>query len=153
MALPKEKVRTLAILLVMATVLVGCSRSGVDRVEVSGTVTYKGEPVVAGQVLFEPDPEKANTGPQGYARIKDGKYRTLNDLGSVGGHVLVRINVCDGNASPALPFGNSIFMPPYETRIELPNQSSVQDFDIPPQEELAPEQGTSPELERFEGAS
>ena len=108
-----------------------------DRYKVSGTVTYKGQPVVAGQVIFEPDPEKGNTGPQGYARIKDGEFQTVPKRGSVGGPVIVRIVPCDGIVSPALPFGNPILKTAYETRIELPYESSTQEFAVPAQEELA----------------
>ncbi len=125
-----------AVFFVLVWSVSGCGGSGVERVVVSGTVTYKGELVPAGPVIFEPDPKRGNTGPQGFARIKDGKYQTELGLGSVGGSVIVRITCCDGeNVSQAYPFGAPIFLPPYETRIELPHGgSSTQDFDVPPQE-------------------
>jgi len=87
----------------------GCGGSGVERVEVSGAVTYKGELVPAGPVIFEPDPKQGNIGPQGFAKIKDGKYQTESGLGSVGGPVIVRITVFDGkNVSQACRPGASI---------------------------------------------
>lgn len=39
---------------VLASVTAGCRRSSLDTVPVSGTVTYRGEPVRAGTVVFHP---------------------------------------------------------------------------------------------------
>lgn len=46
------------------------------RNRVSGTVTYGGEPVVAGEILLIPDGAKGNSGPEGLAIIKDGRFDT-----------------------------------------------------------------------------
>ena len=56
--------------------LVGCGQRGPKRYSVSGEVTFEGAPVVDGMIMFTPDSRKGNTGPQGYAIIKDGKYGT-----------------------------------------------------------------------------
>jgi len=131
---------------VFAGLLAGCGSSDVDRYKVSGTVTYKGEPVKAGQVIFESDPAEENTGPQSYARIKNGVFQTR----SIGGPVIVRIVPCDGNASPALPFGNPILKTACETRIELSFESSKQGFVVPKQEEVTT-QTTDLEVELIDG--
>ena len=60
-----------------ALLLLGaCSGQGTDRFDVSGTVTFNGQPVPAGQVVFSPDLSKGNDGPQGYAEIHGGRYDT-----------------------------------------------------------------------------
>ena len=92
------------VLVVLVGVLNGCRDSGAGRFEVSGAVTYKGKPVPAGQVIFEPDPAKGNTGPQGYARMKDGKFKTLSKQGSVGGPVIVRLNFTLGAVAALICF-------------------------------------------------
>ena len=136
------------VLVVLVGVLNGCRDSGAGRFEVSGAVTYKGKPVPAGQVIFEPDPAKGNTGPQGYARMKDGKFKTLSKQGSVGGPVIVTIVCCDGVVvSEEMPFGSLLFAPPYKVHTELPYEDSTQDFIVPSQEDIPPMTEDDPELE------
>jgi hypothetical protein len=53
----------------------GCS-SGPAVQHLSGKVTFNQQPVPAGRVFFLPDPTKANTGPGGFAEIKDGVFNT-----------------------------------------------------------------------------
>ena len=62
-----------------AAILVGVAACGSDNglnlASVSGKVTYKGEPIKNGMVMFEPDESKGNTGPQAIGTIKsDGTY-------------------------------------------------------------------------------
>jgi hypothetical protein len=52
----------------------GCNRnSGPERVVVSGTITYKGNPIPDGQIRFVPD-EKSHV-PINAANIVDGQYK------------------------------------------------------------------------------
>jgi len=120
--------RLLAVVLVCC--LAGCGQKGPRRYDVEGTVTLGGEPVRAGEVQFEPDPDRSNTGPQSRARIKDGRYRTPRGKGAVGGPAVVRIRCYDGKSLPEAPMGSRIAKP-YETRLELPHEDSTQDFDVP----------------------
>jgi len=62
-----------------AAILVGVAACGSDNglnlAYVSGKVTYKGQPISNGMVMFEPDESKGNTGPQALGTIKsDGTY-------------------------------------------------------------------------------
>lgn len=54
------------VLLVAVAAVVGCgSNDAPDRFHISGKVTFAGEPVPAGQIIFEPDASQQNSGPQG----------------------------------------------------------------------------------------
>jgi hypothetical protein len=58
----------------LATVFLGgCKDRGPQRVVVSGTITYNGKPVPAGDIRFVP--VGASGAPMAGAEIKDGKYR------------------------------------------------------------------------------
>ena len=63
----------------------GCGEKGPDRFELSGKVTYRGKPVPAGTITFEPTDRVVNATTIGEAEIKDGQYKTLPDKGVVGG--------------------------------------------------------------------
>ena len=68
--------RTRWILLVGLGLLLGCGRgSGLDRVTVSGKVSYRGKPVPDGMIAFVPI--KDTRGPTSSAIIKDGDYQVV----------------------------------------------------------------------------
>lgn len=70
----------------------GGSSDGPPRFRVSGTVTYDGQPVHMGRITFTPDSQKGNTGPAGYADIRNGRFDTGQDgQGVVGGPHVVMI--------------------------------------------------------------
>ncbi len=109
----------------------GCGgSSGPARYRVSGKVTFKGQPVPAGRITFEPDAAKNNSGPAGYAEIKDGRYQTPADKGTVGGPHQVRIVGFDGRPVGESPDGTPLF-PEYRTTANLPKGEGTQDFDVP----------------------
>ncbi len=60
--------------------MLGCGRSGPQRVVVSGTVAYRGEPIADGMIRFVP--LEPGAGPMAGALIKDSKYE-VNALGGV----------------------------------------------------------------------
>lgn len=109
----------------------GCGgASGPARYKLSGTVTYDGKPVPAGEVAFEPDSSKGNSGPGSLTLIKDGKYQTEPDKGVVGGPYIVRIAGFDGVPVGDSTEGTGLF-PRYETKVDLPKQDGTQDFTVP----------------------
>jgi hypothetical protein len=110
----------------------GCNKGGARGYNVSGTVTYKGQPIPVGSIVFEPDAGKGNSGPSGSAQIKDGKYDTSlpGGKGTVGGPHLVRIIGLDGKPAGELTEGTPLF-PDYRTTIDLPKETSTQNFDVP----------------------
>ncbi|HEY1188682.1 MAG TPA: hypothetical protein VGE74_13595 [Gemmata sp.] len=115
----------------------GCGGDKTHRV--SGTVTFKGQPIPAGKIYFLPDSTKGNSGPAGYADIKNGKYDTSdgNGRGSVAGAVLISIEGIDPDAKPAKvekgdteALVKSLF-PRYEIQADMPSSSSTKDIDVP----------------------
>jgi hypothetical protein len=113
----------------LATLLAGCGEKGPARQDVSGKVTFNGIPVPAGQIVFEPDSAAGNKGPAGFAEIRDGQYDTAGAQGTVGGPHVARITGLE-----ARPVGNATVNPlfnTYEARVDLGQEASTQDFDVP----------------------
>lgn len=115
----------------------GCGGSDVERLTVSGSVTYRDQPVPSGIISFTPDAAQGSRGPQGIARIVDGRYTTDDHgKGSVRGKQVVEIR---GYGAPggsgrgdSLPFmsGKPLF-PPYRTRIDVLDENATFDFEVP----------------------
>lgn len=106
--------------------------SGPARYEVNGTVTYKGQPVPYGEIIFEPDSSKGNEGPAARATIENGKYLTDKEKGVVAGDLRVRITGYDGKAPPGggtMPHGQTLFAEHVEL-INQPDDVATHDFTI-----------------------
>jgi hypothetical protein len=89
-----------AAFLLGAMAAAGCGQpaSGPSRHQISGRVSFAGQPVPRGRIEFEPDATRGNRGPAGVARIVDGRYRTERRFGAVAGPLIVRISGSDGVA-------------------------------------------------------
>lgn len=113
--------------------LAGCgAASGPPRYDVAGNVSFDGQPVQGGRVIFEPDAVQSNRGPAAYANIINGRYATDAGRGTVGGPLVVRISGFEGkSAGGEIPEGRQLF-PEYRTKVELPRETAAHDFDIPP---------------------
>lgn len=107
-----------------------CGTDGPARYDVSGAVTFDGQPVPAGRIVFEPDSTQSNQGPAAYADIESGRYATPRGKGHVGGPHVVRITGTDGVPSGELPDGRQLF-PEYKTTLDLPQDDADHDFDVP----------------------
>ena len=113
----------------------GCTaESDAPRYQVSGTVTYAGQPVPSGLVKFEPDLEKGGTGPGGYAPIKDGVYCT--EEGVCAGPVKVSICGFDGIPLSDVEEGETVLeetslFKDYPTQAEIKNEDTTLDFVVP----------------------
>jgi hypothetical protein len=124
-----------AALAVAAAGLLVAGCGGGDRAvrhDVAGEVRYAGQPVPAGTITFTPDASKQNTGAQGSAEIRDGKYDTRKGrgTGTPGGPVLVHIEMFDGKATADLPLGSPTYVA--DTKADLPRDDATKDFDIKP---------------------
>ena len=121
----------LVMLLSPLLLLFGCDRGGIERITVSGEVTYNGQPVPGGIVIFRPNSTKGNSGPQGHAKIANGKY-TTTDKGSVSGPQIVEIH---GYSTAAGPQGDSLFppllFPTYFTEADISAESTAINFEVP----------------------
>ena len=108
---------------------IGCGDDG--KFTVIGTVTYKGQPVPAGEIRFTPD--KGNKGPIILVRIKDGKYETPKDKGIVGGAYQLRVSGygAAGNSNdPTAPdFGKQLFET-YREDVEFPKEDFEHNIEI-----------------------
>ena len=120
-----------ALLASIAVLLAGCS-SGDRTYDLSGSVTYQGKPVPAGQIVFEPQGDAGNNGGPGFAKIKDGHYdtRILEGRGTLGGPHSVTIHGLDGVVRGELLNGIPL-CPDYRTTADLPKKDAQQDFDVP----------------------
>ncbi len=120
--------------------LVGCGEAEPETYQLSGTVTFDGKPIPAGQIYFMPDGSKNNSGPAGFAQIHDGKFDTKLEggKGHASGPMIVKIegfdpagkSAKDANDTSGEEVVTSLF-PTYETTADLPKEDSTQDFPVP----------------------
>jgi hypothetical protein len=107
---------------------VGCSRA--DRWDMSGNVTYGGQPVNEGHITFDPvTPGKGG----GFARINDGKFDTrVEGRNHPGGPHKVTIAAYKGLKNPKNPDSDVLLLfPAYIFEVELPTHVTTMDFDVP----------------------
>jgi hypothetical protein len=130
---------------VVGCLAVGCGGETGGRV--TGKVTFNGKPVPAGKVYIRPDSAKGNSGPTGYANIKDGAYDTSAEggRGAVTGPVIFVVEGLDPNPPPnAGPdVTTTVLFPNYELPAELQESNSVKDIDVPPEAANVPQQSES----------
>jgi len=120
----------LGFLLPAFILLAGCK--GKQRLfNVKGTVKYGEDPLPAGVIYFDPEAGK-NSGPQGYAIIKDGQFDTAAEGGKgvTGGPYLIRIEGFDGKPGKELPLGKPIFTD-FKKSLDLPKADSDQEIEVP----------------------
>jgi hypothetical protein len=119
--------KLMAILLFLAgCALIGCGNSSEQkRNRVSGKVTYDGQPVAFGDVVITPDGAKKNSGAQGFANIRDGKYDTLAEGGKGygGGPAVLHVTAFDKQGGKVLFEG--------DISVDLPPGDATHDIDIP----------------------
>src|SRR5438270_13738771 len=118
-----------AALLLWGFVLVqisGCAEKGPDRFRISGEVTFDGKPIPYGDILFTPDGAEGNSGPQGIAPIKDGRYDTTatSGQGIAGGPTVLRVTGL-GSAD-----GTKLLCV-YEFKADLPRKDSTLKVEVP----------------------
>lgn len=119
------------VVVVVLTWLVGCGHNGPTRYDMSGKVTFQGQPVPSGTIAFEP--VEGGIG-GGHAFIEDGKYDTSESgRGHLGGQHKVRISGNTGELiNPNDPDSDRVpLFSPYETTIDLPGKSGPMDFEVP----------------------
>jgi hypothetical protein len=112
--------------IVVATFFAGCSGGDKQtRYRVQGEVKFGGQPVQFGEVLFTPDGSKGNSGAQGIAQIKDGRYDTQGSRapGVAGGPMVVVVT--------ALKDDRGTLLVEHEFKVDLPKADTTHDFEIP----------------------
>lgn len=91
----------------LLTIVAGCGAdNGLSLARVGGRVTYKGEPVTYGSIMFMPDETKGTVGPQAVGTIKpDGTFvlstEESGDGAVIGTHRVSIIGLDESTAAPA----------------------------------------------------
>ncbi|QDV10521.1 hypothetical protein CA51_03700 [Rosistilla oblonga] len=120
------------------TALVGCGTSdaGPGKYSVTGTVTFEGQPLPEGEILFAPDTASGNKGPASVAYVKDGKFSTQPGMGLVGGAYTLEVTGFQTKAEMDQD-GEPIVEPLFDTFVtkhEFEHQDSTYDFAVEPSE-------------------
>lgn len=113
--------------LILAT---GCGTSGPTLAQLSGTVTFKGQPVPAGYITFTPG---VGVGAVRVVQIKDGRYDTSEMIGEKGVHPGANTVVIAGFDGKVVKFwgqGKQIFNP-VDDQFVVPAGPSTKDFVVP----------------------
>jgi hypothetical protein len=106
-------------------VMAGCGSPRPNRSPLQGKVTYEGNPVVYGLVIFNPDTEKGNKGVFGTAEINDGVYQTNPDYGPTLGAMRVNVQVYDSK-----PPANHMLVNIPDLAADIPSGTSTWDFQL-----------------------
>ena len=115
-------------LLVAMLFLAGCGGSGPRSVNVSGTVTFGGQPVPQGMIYFDPNTAAGNDGVQGFARIHDGAYDTRETGKGIGGGAY-RVRITGATAGGDGP-ARALFSD-YTVAVDFPQETATRDFVVP----------------------
>jgi hypothetical protein len=111
----------------------GCGGSSGSHV--SGKVTFKGQPVPTGKIMFLPDSSAGNSGQSGFADIKNGVYDTAaaGGQGTTPGANIVRIEGIDPTPPPGAgpDVTSTILFSGYEVKMDVPESKTTKDFDVP----------------------
>lgn len=115
-----------------ALLLAGCGEQGPRQHHVAGQVTWRGQPVPAGMVTFTPDARQGNSGPQGFAPIRAGRYSTREDgRGPGSGPHLVAVIGYDGRQpTDESPMGRLLFEG-HQFPYAIPEAASSLDIPVP----------------------
>jgi hypothetical protein len=96
----------LVALLALTLLIAGCADNYGGRVEVTGSVKFKSQPLHSGIVIFEP---LGSQGTSATANVTDGTYRIPRESGLKPGKYLIRVTAGDGktpaNLDPDEPPG------------------------------------------------
>ncbi|MDZ7616891.1 MAG: hypothetical protein U1E05_07805 [Patescibacteria group bacterium] len=115
----------------------GCGgESGPVRYDVVGEVTFNGEPVPMGRLLFTPDTGAGNRNPQGFTHILNGRFATSEGTEAKGvgsGAYLLEVHGYDGvpfeGAEGMVADGKTLF-PPLRTTINMPAANCTMAIDV-----------------------
>jgi hypothetical protein len=118
-----------AVLFAGMALLAGCG-SDEKLYDVSGTITFEGQPIPKGLIFFDPAP--GTPGTQGFATIENGRFDTsVRDKGRGirGGAYQIRISGFDGREAAEAPFGQTLF-PEHELTRDLPATNQSFEYDV-----------------------
>lgn len=126
----------LVITCVVLTATIGCNgNEGSLRFQREGEVTFNGQPVAKGEIIFSPDREKGGKGPGTTVTFENGRYQTREEMGALSGPHIVVIsgyNGKPGNVSATEephPWGATLFAG-RQYEIDFPSEASTYDFHV-----------------------
>lgn len=127
--------RAAALLAFSLFIVAGCAEPGPPRFRLSGEATFDGKPIVHGDMVFTPDAAKDNSGPQGFAQIRDGKFDTKGPEGKGigGGATIVRIT--------GFTAAGGKILCETEISVDLPKSDGTHKFDVPAKAAFKGKQG------------
>jgi hypothetical protein len=131
-----RRVPTWSTLLLSTLLLAGCGGSdGPPRYDLTGSITFGGNPIPRGSLTFSPDSSQGNSGPGATAGIIDGKYATQEGKGVISGAHIVVVQAYDGvpvetDGEGMDPNGTSLF-PSYTMQISVPENGGTLDIEVP----------------------
>jgi hypothetical protein len=109
---------------VLTLLFAGCAEPEPVRHRVSGAATVDGKDIPYGEILFTPNGAQQNSGPQGIAIIRDGKFDTAHEgKGIAGGPTVVRVT--------GLTKQGGKLLCEHELQVDLPRSDSTQTFNVP----------------------
>ena len=113
------------------TLFLGCSPQP-KMAQLSGKLTFKGQPVPAGYIVFTPDVASGNLGQNKVLQVKEGVFdsATAPEPGLKPGRYQLRIAGFDGKKVPFFGQGKQIFNP-YEETFEVPEGTTTKEFVVP----------------------
>jgi len=125
-------IRVSFVLVVGLALILGCATKP-QPAQLSGKVTFKGQPVPAGFISFAPDVAKGGLGGIRVLQIKDGVYDSSkeHEPGIKPGPYFLRISGFDGKRIPMYGQGKQIFNEVQDLYHTVPDGASVKDFEIP----------------------
>lgn len=120
----------------LLTAATGCGGDGIVRHQVSGKVTFQGQAVQTGAVVFEPDASVGQIAPTTFARIADGAYETEHAESPTTGKYKVRVMGYDKSkmrtdAAPGEIIDLPELFPEFALEVEIPVPSGRLDVDVP----------------------
>lgn len=115
MYLLRRRTATIALL---SLFLYGCAPR---EAQLSGTVTFRGQPAQAGEIMFTGDESRGYNCPGVMVEIKGGKYRTPAERGHWGGPYVAHVTLYQGQATVAQ----------CELHIDLPQGNTSYDIVVP----------------------
>ncbi|MGE3807700.1 MAG: hypothetical protein AB7K24_23810 [Gemmataceae bacterium] len=117
-------------MMLVPALLVGCGQSD-GRHQIKGTITWQGNPVPAGSIVFEPDTAKGNQGPAGVAEIHEGRFITGPEFGARSGPHIARFQLCDGKSQGDMAPHGLFLTPEIRLEVDLPAEGGTLDFALP----------------------
>jgi hypothetical protein len=118
-----------------AIALAGCGGTDAPTTyQLSGRVTFDGQPVPNGTITLSPDTEKGNRGPGTAAGIVAGRFVTEPGKGHIGGAYVLQVSGYDGvpvEGGEGTDTAGTPLFSLFELQVELPKADAEQDVEVP----------------------